>query len=192
MAALRPPPRAARGKSASMRPYPSHLVQRVVLKDGSEVTIRPIRPDDGEIEQQFVRELSDESRYYRFMDAVRELSPRMLEHFTRVDYDRHMALIATADRDGREIEVAVARYVVQEDGRSCEFAVVVADAWQRRGLGRKLLEALMAAARANAIGVMVGDVLASNRAMLRLMESMGYRASFNPRDSRLIRVEKTL
>lgn len=175
-----------------MRPYPSHLVQRVVLKDGSEVTIRPIRPDDGEIEQQFVRELSDESRYYRFMDAVRELSPRMLEHFTRVDYDRHMALIATADRDGREIEVAVARYVVQEDGRSCEFAVVVADAWQRRGLGRKLLEALMAAARANAIGVMVGDVLASNRAMLRLMESMGYRASFNPRDSRLIRVEKTL
>lgn len=175
-----------------MRPYPAHLVQRAALKDGSEVTIRPIRPEDGEIEQQFVRELSDESRYFRFMDAVRELSPRMLAHFTRVDYDRHMALIAVADRDGSEIQVAVARYVAGEDRQRCEFAVVVADGWQRKGLGRSLLEALMAAARTAGIRVMFGEVLASNRGMLRLMASMGFSAQFNPQDSRLMRVEKTL
>jgi len=175
-----------------MRPYPAHLTQRVALKDGSEVTIRPIRPEDGEIEQQFVRELSDESRYYRFMDVVRELSPKMLAHFTRVDYDRHLALIATGSRDGREIQVAVARYVVGDDGQRCEFAVAVADAWQRKGLGGKLLEALMAAARSAGIRVMYGDVLASNRGMLRLMGKMGYSARINPRDPRLMRVEKTL
>lgn len=162
------------------------------MKDGLEVTIRPIRPEDGEIEQQFVRELSDETRYYRFMDMVRELSPRMVAHFTQVDYDRHLALIATADRNGRELQVAVARYVAAADGERCEFAVVVADAWQRKGLGRVLLEALMAAARATGIRVMYGDVLAGNQRMLRLMESMGYNARFNARDPRLIRVEKTL
>jgi acetyltransferase len=175
-----------------MRPYPAHLVQRVSLKDGSEVTIRPIRPDDGELEQEFVRGLSAEARYFRFMDAVRELSPRMVSHFTRVDYDRHLALIATAERDGGEIEVAVARYVAQEDGERCEFAVVVADAWQRKGLGRRLLEALMAAARNAGIRVMYGDVLAGNSGMLRLMDSMGYGMRFNSRDPRLMRVEKML
>ena len=79
-----------------MQPYPAHLVQRLTLKEGSEVTVRPIRPEDAEIEQSFVRELSDESRYNRFMDTLRELSPRLLAHFTRVDYDRHMALIIDA------------------------------------------------------------------------------------------------
>lgn len=191
MTPLQSPLRTER-KKTSMRPYPAHLVQRVALKDGSEVTIRPIRPEDGEIEQQFVRELSDESRYNRFMDVVRELSPQMLARFTRVDYERHLALIATSSRDGRETQVAVARYVAGEDGQHCEFAVVVADAWQRKGLGGKLLEALMAAARAAGIRVMYGDVLASNRGMLGLMGKMGYSARINPQDPRLMRVERTL
>jgi acetyltransferase len=175
-----------------MRPYPAHLVQRALLKDGSEVTIRPIRPDDGELEQEFVRGLSDEARYFRFMDPVRELSARMVSHFTRVDYDRHLALIATAERDGSEMEIGVARYVARDDGTGCEFAVVVADAWQRKGLGKRLLEALMAAAREVGVRVMYGDVLAGNGNMLRLMDSMGYSVSFNPRDPRLMHVEKVL
>src|SRR3970040_2411692 len=94
-----------------MQPYPSHLVQRLTLGDGTAVTIRPIRPEDEQIEQEFVRNLSDESRYFRFRDAVRELSPRMLAHFTRVDYDRHLALIAVTRQGGQEIQIGVARYV---------------------------------------------------------------------------------
>ncbi|HEX9684766.1 MAG TPA: GNAT family N-acetyltransferase, partial [Burkholderiales bacterium] len=93
-----------------VQPYPSHLVQRLTLRDGTAVTIRPIRPEDEDIEQEFVRKLSDESRYFRFRDAVRELSPRVLAQLTRVDYDRHLALIAVTGHDGREIQIAVARY----------------------------------------------------------------------------------
>ena len=63
-----------------MQPYPSHLVNHLKLADGAAVTIRPIRPEDAAIEQAFVRKLSDESRYFRFMDSLRELSPRMLSH----------------------------------------------------------------------------------------------------------------
>jgi len=178
--------------SLRLQPYPSHLVQRLTLGDGTAVTIRPIRPEDEGIEQEFVRNLSDESRYYRFRDAVRELSPRMLSHFTRVDYDRHLALIAVSERDGREIQIGVARYVAADDRQRCEFAIVIADDWQRKGLGARLMQALMAAARAAGIREMYGEVLASNHKMLQLTARFGFRARFDESDPRVMQVETTL
>lgn len=172
-----------------MQPYPSHLVQHLTLRDGTAVTIRPIRPEDAEIEQAFVRNLSDESRYFRFMDSVRELSPRMLLHFTHVDYDFHMALIAVSHSGGRETEVAVARYVADANRRDCEFAIVIADDWQRRGLGTLLMRSLMAAARAAGIRAMHGDVLASNHPMLQWTARLGFRAHFDAGDPHQMRVE---
>jgi acetyltransferase len=175
-----------------MQPYPDHLVQRLTLGDGTPVTIRPIRPEDAGIEQAFVRNLSDESRYFRFMDTVRELSPRMLTHFTQVDYERHMALIAVTADKGSEVQVAVARYVADDDSQRCEFAIVVADAWQKKGIGTRLLQALMAAARSAGLRVMHGEVLASNHKMLALMVRLGFSAHFDERDPRTMRVELNL
>jgi acetyltransferase len=172
-----------------MQHYPSHLVQRLTLKDGTAVTIRPIRPEDAEIEQEFVRSLSSESRYFRFMDSVRELSPRMLSHFTQVDYDRHMALIAVSENDGNEIQVGVARYIAVEDRQACEFAIVIADDWHRKGLGAQLMQSLMSAARAAGIRVMYGEVLAGNQHMLQFTAKLGFRARFAEADPRLMRVE---
>lgn len=172
-----------------MQPYPSHLVERLALGDGSEVTIRPIRPEDADIEQDFVRNLSGESRYYRFMDSVRELTPRMLSHFTRVDYDRHMALIAVCGIDGNEIQVGVARYVAAEDRQTCEFAIVIADDWQRKGLGARLMRSLMSSARAAGIRVMHGDVLAGNQRMLQFTARLGFHSRLAEDDPRLMRVE---
>lgn len=174
------------------QPYPSHLVQALTLRDGARVTVRPIRPEDAGIEQEFVRNLSDESRYYRFMDSVRELSPRMLAHFTRVDYESHMALVAVSEREGKEIQVGVARYVVDPDGRGCEFALVIADDWQGKGLGAKLMQALMSAARAAGVRVMYGDVLSSNHRMLQLTARLGFTARFGDDDPRVMRVEANL
>jgi acetyltransferase len=175
-----------------MQPYPSHLVQRLTLGDGAAVTIRPIRPEDEEFEQEFVRNLSDESRYYRFRETVRELSPRMLSHFTRVDYDRHMALIAVAERDGHEVQIGVARYIADGDRQRCEFAIAIADEWQRKGLGTRLMQALMAAARAAGVREMYGEVLASNHKMLQLTARLGFSARVDESDPRVMRVETTL
>ncbi len=175
-----------------MKPYPDHLVQRLTLGDGTPVTIRPIRPEDAGIEQEFVRNLSDESRYFRFMDTVRELSPRMLTHFTQVDYERHMALIAVTGDKGREVEVAVARYVADDDLRGCEFAIVVADDWQHKGLGTRLLQALMTAARSTGLRVMHGKVLAANHKMIALMARLGFSVHFDEEDPRTMHVEINL
>ena len=130
-----------------MAEYPQHLVRQRVLFDGTPVTVRPIRPEDSGMEQEFVRHLSEDSRYYRFMASMRELPPKKLKFFTDIDYDRHMAFVATIRREDQEVEIGVARYVATEDPGSCEFAVTVDDAWQGSGVAGLLMISLEDAAR---------------------------------------------
>jgi len=178
-----PQPMRGRYSHMAIHPYPSDLVARWELADGSIVVARPIRPEDAEMEQQFVRSLSDRSRYFRFMNSVRELTPSMLMRFTQIDYDREMAFVCVRGEQDREQEIAVARYVTNPDGRTCEFAVVVADAWQHKGVGRRLLETLITVARSRGLEVMIGHILAQNEPMLGLCVRLGFRLSEHPEDS---------
>jgi acetyltransferase len=171
-----------------MARYPQELERSIRLSDGATVRIRPIRPADREMEQAFVQGLSRESRYFRFLDTLSQLSPQMLQHFTDIDYDRHMAFIALSDDSGSEREIGVTRYIVTDSNDICEFAIVVADAWQRRGLGRALMRCLLAVARSRGLKTMYGDVLASNQAMLRFMRGLGFRADPCPEDPKLRRL----
>jgi len=173
--------------------YPSHLEKRVRLRDGAELNLRPIRPDDREREAAFVRNLSTESRYFRFLDSVRELSPAMLSQFTEIDYQRRMALVATVNSPQGELQIAVARYEMDPaDPTRCEFAIAVADDWQGRGVGSTLLRELMAVARDAGVKLMQGTVLAANHRMLHLMKTLGFSLMHEAEDPRLMRTEKKL
>ncbi len=182
----------------SIYPYPVHLIQEWQMNDGKVVTIRPIRPEDADMEQEFVKNMSDESRYYRFMDTLRELTQTMLVRFTQIDYDREMALVATiADegedaKEGRDLQIGVARYVVNPDGESVEFALAVGDDWQKCGVGRKLMTALVDCARMKGYRAVVGDVLSTNTKMFRLMTSLGFTIHPHPDDTAVKRVVKPL
>ncbi|MDR2240450.1 MAG: GNAT family N-acetyltransferase [Zoogloeaceae bacterium] len=176
-----------------MTDYPQQLVQSHRLRDGADVVIRPIRPEDAEIEQAFVRELSDDSRYNRFMGQLRELPSRKLEYLTEIDYDWHMALIATVQRDGREVEIGVARYVVApENDGSCEFAVAVGDAWQGTGVADLLMQDLMAAARSRGLKKMIGFVLPTNHRMLKFCYRLGFESHHELGDGDNVSVFKIL
>jgi len=144
---------------------------------GALVTIRPTRPTDASIAQQFLRELSPAASHFRFMGAVRELTPRMLERFVRIDHVNEVALIAITSRGGRTYQLGECRYAVCPNTDKCEFAVAVLDAWQRQGLGERLLSELIAIARDRGLTAMVGDVLASNAAMLGLALKLGFKVS---------------
>ncbi len=176
--------RGAYGHMA-IHPYPAQLVSTWYPAGGPQVTIRPIRPEDARIEHEFVRGLSAESRYFRFMDALRELTPMMLVRFTQIDYDREMAFIGTVERDGGEAEIGVCRYITNPDGETCEFAIVVSDEWQRRGLGRKLMIQLIDVAKARGLKAMVGHILAANHSMLALCEALGFAVSPDPDDPKV-------
>lgn len=176
----------------AIMPYPRHLETDETLPDGTTITVRPIRPEDAEIEEAFIQGLSARSRYYRFMEHMGQVSLSMLVRFTQIDYDREMALVAVDHGDDADRQVGVARYVINPDGTSCEFAIAIADDWQGRGLGRRLMERLMATARARGLTRMEGQVLSANRGMLALMERLGFQRHRVPDDYRIVQVENTL
>ena len=152
------------------------------------VTVRPIRPEDIDLETEFAGKLSGETRYNRFLGAGVKLTPALLEKFTRIDFSRDMALIASTTVEGVETAIGVARYARLADGVTCEFAITIADAWQGRGIGKRLLAMLIDSARAHGVKRLIGEVLATNAPMLKLAFSLGFRVHFHPEGGELRRV----
>ncbi|HEX7479614.1 MAG TPA: GNAT family N-acetyltransferase [Polyangiales bacterium] len=176
----------------AIAPFPRQLSREVRLRTGEPLTLRPIRPEDARMEQHFVRSLSSQAKYFRFMRALVELTPQMLVRFTQIDYDREMAFIAIAHEQREEREVGVARYVSDPDGKGCEFAIVVADAWRGKGLGQQLMAALIDAAKQRGLSTMHGEVMAENTAMLGLMRRLGFQITPHPEDRMLTLTTLTL
>lgn len=168
--------------------YPSRLAREHTLADGRRVTIRPIRGDDEPAARRFFDALSGESRHMRFQKWVNELGDKLLHFFTHIDYDRHMAFVCAA---GEEL-VGEARYIADPDGRSCEFAIVIADAWHKSGIAGLLMAALIGAARERGFERIEGLVLAENADMLRFVRALGFETHRDPVDATVMRVTRTL
>ncbi|MBF9266294.1 bifunctional acetate--CoA ligase family protein/GNAT family N-acetyltransferase [Paracidovorax cattleyae] len=172
-------------------PYPARYEQLWPMRGGGEFLVRPVRPDDAQMLQRLVKELSPESRYFRYISQIAELPASMLARFTLIDYDREMALVAvhrerSAGEDGEirntERIVGVSRYVTNPDQTSCEFALVVADDFNGRGLGSRLMLSIMEAARDKGLTEIQGLVLAGNPSMLKLMRRLGFEVRAYPDD----------
>ena len=154
------------------------------LSDGSEVEIRPLTPDDKAGLAAGFERLSELSRYRRFLSPTSHLNAKQLDYLTDVDHHDHEALVAI-DPSGRD-GLAVARYVRSaEKPGEAEFAVAVADDWQRRGLGTALLRQLAARARAEGITRFTGFVLEDNQPMRGLLQSLGRIQQRDVRDGTL-------
>jgi GNAT superfamily N-acetyltransferase len=146
----------------------------VQLRDGRRVTLRTVRPDDAQRMQAALRGMSAQSRYARFMSALRELTPQMLDRATRPDAGRELQLVAVDGDGAQQTIVGGARYAAAPGSRDCEFALAVVDDWQGQGLARQLLETLMRVARARGFERMEGYILASNARMLGLAKRLGF------------------
>jgi len=165
----------------AIHPYPYRWVQHLSFADGREWTLRPIRPEDAQALQQFIRGLSDQSRYMRFISMMRELTPRMVARYTQIDYHRELALVATTMEPNAanrglpgESMIGLAHYLRNPDGRGAEYALVIGDDWQRRGLGQQLMHKLIEAATEQGLEYIDGLVMGTNRPMLALMTSLGF------------------
>ncbi len=167
----------------AIRPYPTHYVARLNLKDGTPVTIRPIRPEDEPLMVKFHEKLSEQSVYFRYFHPI-NLSQRVAhERLTRmcfIDYDREMALVVERTDAGKGLrEIAAVGRLIKLYGTSeAEFAIIVSDEFQRHGLGTELLQRLLQVGREENVARITADILPDNRGMQRVCEKLGFRLRF--------------
>jgi acetyltransferase len=154
-----------------------------------QVTVRPIAPGDADMVLAFVGNLSDTSRYFRFFQPLKVLSPSMLKRLTCIDDPAQVTLVAVVVTAGRKSIIGEARYCGVDGGVTAEIAIVVADEWQRRGLGRRLLRMLERIAIANGITRLTGESFASNDKFRSFAQASGFE-TWSHRDPSYVRFEK--
>jgi acetyltransferase len=158
----------------TFHPYPAEYEEWVVLKDGSRVFLRPIRPTDGPLILDLFQRLSPETIYFRFLTHLDRLRPEMLRNLVEIDYVTHFGLAAVAKPGDEETIVGTSRYIATEGTDRAELTVTLRDDWQRKGLGSVMAARVVAAARAKGIAVMEIAFDYRNEGMKRVFASLGY------------------
>jgi RimJ/RimL family protein N-acetyltransferase len=154
-----------------------------VLVDNRQVLIRPIRADDTALEGDFVRNLSAQTKHYRFFGALKELSAAELKRLCSTDGSHSMAFIATVAEGGAEVEIGVCRYAPDSKEDVREMAVTIADAWQHTELAGLLMDRLIVAARQHGIRRLYSLELADNQSMRELAANFGMVHERDPGDA---------
>jgi len=161
------------GRQLAIRPYPQELEQTVDWR-GGRILLRPIRPEDGPQHQKFFSALDPDDIRLRFFSAMRELPPAQLARLTQIDYDRAMAFIATRPGpDGQPETLGVVRAVADADNQSAEFAIIVRSDLKGQGLGYVLFQKLVDYFRGHGTAEIVGDALAENLGVQKLVRHFG-------------------
>ncbi|MBU1275367.1 MAG: GNAT family N-acetyltransferase [Proteobacteria bacterium] len=153
--------------------YPDKYERRAALKDGSEVFIRPVKPTDERMVQEFFYSMTDREVYYRFLHATKAFPRKDMQKMVNIDYHRELSLVALAGEFGSERMVGVARYVLGSDGEP-EVDFAVATEMQGKGLGRALMGAVLDVARDRDYLAANAYVMPENMASLNILKSMGY------------------
>jgi acetyltransferase len=173
----------------AIRPYPREL-EETVEWNGATVLLRPVRPEDGEAHLAFFAALTPDDVRYRMFVRVRELQPSQLARFTQIDYDREMAFIATTlGGDGPPETLGVARVVADPDNITAEFAVTVRSDIKGHGLGRMLMEKLIAYCRSRGTREIVGEALPQNSRVIALVRKLGFEVTSTPDGGRKLRLQ---
>jgi acetyltransferase len=156
-------------------PYPGKYTKLVTLKNGVVATLRPIRPEDEPMETRMIESLSTETLYFRFFGYVPRVSHDFLARFTHIDYDREMAIVAEIDKDGQKEMIGVVRIIADAWGETAEYAIVVADEWQRLELGGNMTDYILEIARDKGIPKVYASMLATNKRMIQMFEKRGFK-----------------
>jgi acetyltransferase len=155
-------------------PYPNQYESDWLLKDGTPVLIRPMKPEDEPLVEDLLDNCSDQTLYFRYFRVIKSWPHEALVRFTQNDYDREIGLAAIGQPPGPEVMMGVGRLVATPERDSAEFAVIVADPWQGKGLGPQLITRVIDIARDFGVQVLSGEILAENQPMLDLVKKLGF------------------
>jgi acetyltransferase len=177
----------------AIRPYPEGLEEVVRLEDGSQVQLRPVRPEDEPAHSEFISRLSPEDSRFRFFHTVRSMPHSQLARLTQIDYDREMAFLAVRRAEaGASETVGVVRTVADAANDTAELSIVVRSDLKRRGLGSHLLRKAIAYCRSRGTKELAGDVLAENESMLELARRFPGFTLSQPDEQGIVRISHLL
>jgi acetyltransferase len=172
----------------AIRPYPQEFIRSVRLADGTPLVLRPIKPEDEPSWQEFHRHCSEESVHHRFNGALKA-SHESACRFCFPDYDREMPIIAEVEHGGRKSMIGLAQLVADADHNRAEFAVLVSDSWQGRGLGSLMTEACLDIARDWGVRQVVAETAVTNTRMAKILDHLGFAVE---RDAATLRASKQI
>jgi len=158
----------------AISPYPNQYEMKTTTKAGLEIFIRPIKPEDAPLLTDLFDTLSPETIYFRFFSPLKSIPPKLLPRLTQIDYDRDIALVAIKSDDMKEKILGVGRLMGDPDREKAEFAILVGDQWQGKGIGAKLLELCISIAKKRGFKCIRGNVLPENKNMLALGKKIGF------------------
>jgi acetyltransferase len=168
------PSQVAAPRHLIISPYPNQYESDLLLRDGTPVLLRPIKPEDEGLVYRLLQSCSEQTIYFRYFHRIRKFTRDLIIRFTQNDYDREIALIAVGQPPGPPLMFGVCRLVMTPNREQGEFAILVGDPWQGKGLGATLMERIIWVAKDCGVRHLYGDVLLENEPMLGMMKRLGF------------------
>ncbi len=162
-----------------LRPYPESLISNTNLKDGSPITLRPIKPEDEPMWLELLASCSKESIYHRFRYDFYFDSHEVATQFCFIDYDREIAIVAEVEQEGKKRLVGVGRLIADPDVEVMEYAVLITDDWQKKELGFMLTEYCMEIAKNRGVNKLVAETTRDNKPMISVFRKLNFKIRFN-------------
>lgn len=156
-------------------PYPKEYITTFKMKNGKKVLLRPIKPEDEPLEGEMFTKFSEETQRFRFFQKIKDITHELLIRYTQIDYDREIAIIAETKEKGKKKMVGVVRIIEDPCDETAEFAIVVADPWQKQGLGNKLTDYILEISRERGIKKVYAEMLKDNYAMKHMLAERGFK-----------------
>ncbi|HEX3034825.1 MAG TPA: GNAT family N-acetyltransferase [Thermodesulfobacteriota bacterium] len=157
-----------------LSPYPQRYEAPWILKDGTRVLLRPLKPEDEDMMKEFLRNLSMRTIQLRFFHTLKAMSHKEVVRYTWIDYDMDAAIVAVEQKSGKDHIIGEGRITYYPSLQTCEFSVIIADPWQGKGLGKKLLKMCIRIAKEKKAKFLWGDIMAGNERMIRLCRRLGF------------------
>ncbi len=158
-----------------MKTYPEDYKSEFEMKDGTKVVLRPIEPEDFDMEKEMFSHFSKETQRLRFFTYINEVTPEMIKRYTNVNHTIEVGIMAEVEVKGKKKMAGVVRLISDAKSESGEIAIVVADPWQRKGLGNKFLSYIIAIAQKQGLHKIYTFILPDNYIMEKLLKKKGFR-----------------
>jgi acetyltransferase len=162
-----------------LRPYPESLIKKATLKDGTEIILRPIKPEDEPMWLDLLGSCSKESIYHRFRYDFYFDSHDIASKFCFIDYDREIAIVAEVEIEGKKELIGVGRLIADPDLEIMEYAILITDSWQKKELGFTLTNYCMEIAKARGIKKLAAETTKDNKPMISVFRKLNFKIRFN-------------